>query len=74
MHDAIKAQIRLNDKELSTMGFDEANRIGRLGAYMEMMNRESGIVGYKKSWISLAKANPGKNPLPRRPPLLEKDP
>ncbi len=67
MHDAIKAQIRLNDIQLSALGFDAANRFGRLGSYMEMMNR-GGSGGYKKSWVLAAKKNPGKDPLLEKVP------
>ena len=62
MHPAMIALQRATDRAFIGMGFDRARAVGRLGSYMQMMNRGASG-GYKRQWITLAKMNPGVDPL-----------
>ena len=60
-HPALKAMTRAKDLSFGGMGFDFANALGRLGSYMEMLNR-SGSGGYPLRVIVAAKKKPGFDP------------
>lgn len=62
MHPAMIALRRVTDRALSAHGFDRACKVGRLGSYMEMMNRGKSA-NYPQRWITAAKINPGVDPL-----------
>ena len=63
MHSALEAMQRISDRGLWVLGFVCATNTGRLGSYMEMLNR-GGSGGYSTRDICAAKMRPGFSPLP----------